>query len=401
MARKGLVERIKRIGPGTIVAAAIVGPGPVTTASSVGAEFGYILSWALVFSVLATMFLQEMTTRLGVVSRMDLGAAFRNQFQNPILKTATILLIISAIFVGNAAYEAGNITGGAIGVAALTDTPVSYWSIIIGVIAALLLWFGNYQMIERVFIVLIAVMSFSFILTAIVIKPDIGEIFGGFAPEIPDGAAILVISLIGTTIVPYTLFLQSATVQERYEGKERLGDSRFDIIFSMVIVMVVTVSIIVTAAVAFPLGTNIENPIDMADQLEPLLGTWAKYVFGIGIFAAGITSAMTAPLAAAYATTGVLGWKQNLKSYKFRAIWLFILITGVVFASMGYSPIQLIVFSQYANGLILPIIVLFLMFVMNNSRMLGENTNRTWLNIVGWIIFAITLLLTLNSFEII
>lgn len=107
MARKGLVERIKRIGPGTIVAAAIVGPGTVTTASSVGAEFGYILIWALVFSVLATMFLQEMTTRLGVVSRMDLGAAFRNQFQNPILKTATILLIISAIFCRECGIRSG------------------------------------------------------------------------------------------------------------------------------------------------------------------------------------------------------------------------------------------------------------------------------------------------------
>lgn len=401
MANKGFFERLKRIGPGTIVAAAIVGPGTVTTASSVGAEFGYVLIWAIVFSVVATMFLQEMSTRLGVVSRMDLGTAFRDQFQNPVFKTLTILLIISAIFIGNAAYEAGNITGGAIGIAALTNTDVGNWSIIIGVVAALLLWFGSYKAIEKVFIVLIATMSLSFVITAIVIRPDLGEIFAGFVPQIPDGAAIIVISLIGTTIVPYTLFLQSATVQERYESKERLGDSRFDIVFSMVMVMIITVSIIVTAAVAFPLGTNIEDPIDMANQLEPLLGSWAKYVFGIGIFAAGITSAMTAPLAAAYATTGVLGWDQNLKSYKFRAVWLFILIVGVVFAGMGYSPIQLIVFSQYANGLILPIIVLFLMFVMNNSRLLGDNTNKPWLNVVGWIIFAITLLLALNSFEII
>ena len=401
MANKGFFERLKRIGPGTIVAAAIVGPGTVTTASSVGAEFGYVLIWAIVFSFVATMFLQEMSTRLGVVSRMDLGTAFRDQFQNPVFKTLTILLIISAIFIGNAAYEAGNITGGAIGIAALTNTDVGNWSIIIGVVAALLLWFGSYKAIEKVFIVLIATMSLSFVITAIVIRPDLGEIFAGFVPQIPDGAAIIVISLIGTTIVPYTLFLQSATVQERYESKERLGDSRFDIVFSMVMVMIITVSIIVTAAVAFPLGTNIEDPIDMANQLEPLLGSWAKYVFGIGIFAAGITSAMTAPLAAAYATTGVLGWDQNLKSYKFRAVWLFIMIVGVVFAGMGYSPIQLIVFSQYANGLILPIIVLFLMFVMNNSRLLGDNTNKPWLNVVGWIIFAITLLLALNSFEII
>ncbi|MFC4557688.1 Nramp family divalent metal transporter [Virgibacillus kekensis] len=401
MSKKGFFEKLKNIGPGAIVAAAIVGPGTVTTASQVGAQFGYVLIWALVFSIIATMFLQEMTTRLGVVTRMDLGTAFRRQFDNPVLKTLTIILIISAIAIGNAAYEAGNITGGAIGLATVTGIPVNGWAIVIGISAGLLLWFGNYKLIERVFVGLILLMSFSFVITAIVVQPDIGDIFAGFAPRIPDGTTLLVISLIGTTIVPYTLFLQSSTVQERWSSKEGLKESRFDIIFSLFIVMIISVSIIVSAAVAFPLGTSISNPADMAIQLEPLLGSWAKYVFAIGIFAAGITSSMTAPLAAAYATAGVLGWSSDLKSTRFRIVWVIIILVGIIFSSMGYSPIQLILFSQYANGLILPIIVLFLMFVMNNKRLLDENVNKTWLNIVGWTIFAITVLLSLNSFGII
>ncbi|MBD1224583.1 Nramp family divalent metal transporter [Virgibacillus halodenitrificans] len=399
--KKRFLSKLKNIGPGAMVGAAIIGPGTVTTASQTGATFGYTLIWAIVFSIIATMFLQEMTTRLGVVSRMDMGTAFRRQFSHPLLRAITVILIVSAITIGNAAYEAGNITGGAIGLGTMTNIPVNVWGIITGIVAGALLLIGNYKVIEKIFIVLIVVMSISFVLTAIVVKPDIAAMAAGFVPKVPDGTAILVISLIGTTIVPYTLFLQSATVQERWKGKEGLHESRFDIIASLLGVMVVSISIIVSAAVAFPLGTGIKNPADMALQLEPILGSWAKYVFSVGIFAAGITSSMTAPLAAAYATTGILGWKQDMKSNRFRGIWAFIILVGVIFSGMGYSPIDLILFSQYANGLILPIIVLFLLLVMNNKRLLGENVNRTWMNIVGWIIFGITVLLTLNAFNII
>src|SRR5699024_1403261 len=396
-----LLGRLKNLGPGAVVAAAIVGPGTVTTASQVGAQFGFTLIWTLIFSIVATMFLQEMVTRLGIVSRKDLGTAFREQFENPILKILTIILIVSAIGIGNAAYETGNIVGGAIGLSTITGMPVQAWGMIIGVSAGLLLWFGSYKMLEKVFVGLIGLMSFSFLFTAIVVKPDLGAIFkGAFIPTIPDGGIILIISLIGTTIVPYTLFLQSSIVQERWKSKEGISESRFDIITSLIVVGIMASSIIITAAMAFPLGTQLDNPTEMANQLEPLLGSWAKYVFSIGIFAAGTTSAMTAPLGAAYAITGVLGWERNLKSIKFRVIWMIIILVGIFFTGLGYSPIQIIVFSQYANGLILPIIVLFLLFVMNNRRTLGDNVNKLWINIVGWVIFAITLALALLSFDI-
>ncbi|MFD1386293.1 Nramp family divalent metal transporter [Oceanobacillus sp. FSL W7-1293] len=399
---KKILLRLKNVGPGAIVAAAIIGPGTITTASQVGAQFGFILIWSLLFSVIATMVLQEMATRLGIVTRKDLGTAFREQFENPLLRMLTIILVVAAIGVGNAAYETGNIVGGAIGLTTLTGFPIQTWGVIIGISAGVLLWFGTYKILEKVFIVLIGLMVLSFLITAIVVKPDLSAIFeGAFIPAIPDGSIILVISLIGTTIVPYTLFLQSATVQERWKDKSGIGESRFDIVTSLIVVGIVTASIVITAAMAFPLGTTIDNPAEMAIQLEPLLGSWAKYVFSIGIFAAGVTSTMTAPLGAAYAITGVFGWDRNLKSMKFRAVWMVIILIGVIFSGLGYSPIEIIVFSQYANGLILPVIVLFLLFVMNNRRMLGENVNKLWINIAGWVVFAITVLLALLSFNII
>ncbi|MGP4062489.1 Nramp family divalent metal transporter [Halobacillus sp. H74] len=394
-------RRLKNVGPGAIVAAAIIGPGTVTTASNVGAQFGYALIWALIFSVIATMFLQEMVTRLGVITRKDLSTILREQFSHPIMKWLTILLIISAIVIGSSAYEAGNIVGGAIGMAALTGLSTESLAIIIGLIAGVLLWVGKYKIIERVFIGLILTMTFSFVITAIVIQPDLSAIITqGLVPKVSAGNVLFIISLIGTTIVPYTLFLQSSVVQERFKGEEELQDSRFDVVTTISICGIISVAIIITAAVAFPSGTEIENPSAMADQLEPLLGSWAKYVFAAGIFAAGISSAMTAPLASAYATAGALKWDRNLRSAKFRLVWIGVLLVGIIFASLGYDPIQLIVFAQYANGLILPVIVLFLMFAMNNRDNLQNHVNSLWVNIVGGLIFLITVTLSLISFGI-
>lgn len=399
--KKGFFTKLKEVGPGAIVAAAIVGPGTITAASQAGAGFGMTLIWALVFSVIATMFLQEMSTRLGIITGKDLGTAFREQFSNPVLKFIAVTIVIAAIGVGNAAYETGNILGGASGLAIITDTPIRLWAVLLGLFIGLLLWFGNYKVIEKFFVIMVGIISLSFIITAVVIKPDIGAILSGiFVPKIPDGSIIFVISLIGTTIVPYTFFLQSATVQERWKGKEAVSEGRFDIIFSMIVVAIISVAIVVTAAGAFSLGTNIEDPSQMAIQLQPLLGSWAKVVFAIGIFGAGATSVMSASLAAAYAISGALGWKLDLKSYKFRAIWLIIILIGVIFSGLDYSPTEIIIFAQYANGLILPIIVLFMIVVMSNSKRLGAYVNKTWMNIVAWIIFIITLVLALQSFEV-
>lgn len=402
MAKKGKFKRrMKNIGPGAIVAAAIVGPGTVTTASNVGAQFGYALIWALIFSVMATMFLQEMVTRLGVITRKDLSTILREQFSHPVLKWLTICLIISAIVIGSAAYEAGNIVGGALGLSALTRLSTEIVAIIIGLMAGILLWIGKYKIIERVFIVLILTMTLSFVITAIVIQPELSAIITeGLVPKVSTGNILFIISLIGTTIVPYTLFLQSSVVQERFKGEEELNDSRFDVVTTITICGIISVAIIITAAAAFPLGTEIQNPSVMADQLKPLLGSWAKYVFGIGIFAAGISSAMTAPLASAYATAGALGWERNLRSTKFRLVWIGVLLVGTIFASLGYDPIQLIVFAQYANGLILPFIVLFLLIAMNNRETLSNHVNALWVNIVGVLILLITVTLSLISFGI-
>ena len=142
---------------------------------------------------------------------------------------------------------------------------------------------------------------------------------------------------------------------------------------------------------------DISNAADLAKGLEPLFGSFAKYFLAIGLFAAGITSAITAPLAAAYVTSGCLGGKSNLKSKKFKAVWRFILLLGVAFSSLGIKPIEIIKFAQVANGILLPIIAGFLIWIMNKKSLLGKFVNTKFQNIIGVIILAITIFLGLKS----
>jgi manganese transport protein len=379
----GVVDRLKAIGPGALVAAAFVGPGTVTTASVIGAQYAYVLLWTIAFSILATMVLQEMSARLGLISREGLGEALRDQFESPVLKYATMGLVVAAIGIGTAAFQTGNIVGGAAGLSTLTGIPANVWGPLMGLVAAVLLWTGNYKLIERTFIVLVVVMGLAFVLNAIIVRPDLGAIGLGLVPRVPEGSAYLIAGLIGTTVVGYNLFLHASTVQERWDGPEDLEECRTDTIALVAVGGLITTAIVITAAAVFPEGTSIADVGAMADQLEPVFGGWALTFFGIGLFAAGFTSSMSAPLAGAYATAGVLGWERDLKSTRFRAIWMTILGVGIVFSSIGFEPVQVIVFAQVANGLLLPILAVFLIYAMNNDALLGEYTNSTAQNVLG------------------
>ncbi|MFU8869546.1 Nramp family divalent metal transporter [Natronococcus sp.] len=382
----GLVDRLKAIGPGALVAAAFVGPGTVTTASVIGAEYAYVLVWTIAFSIVATMVLQEMSARLGLVSREGLGEALRDEFSNPLAKWASVLLVVSAIGIGTAAFQTGNIVGGAAGLATITGVSENVWGPLIGIVAGALLWSGNYKLIERVFVGLVAVMGGAFLLNAIMVRPDLGALAGGLVPTVPEGSAYLIAGLVGTTVVGYNLFLHASTVQERWGGPDDLAECRTDTIGMVVVGGLITTAIVVTAAAVFPEGTSIADVGEMADQLEPVFGGYALTFFAVGLFAAGFTSAMSAPLAGAYATAGALGWERDLKSTRFRAIWVTILSVGVVFSAVGFNPVRVIVFAQVANGLLLPVLAVFLIYAMNNEGLLGEYTNSTLQNALGGLV---------------
>ena len=398
----GLRDRLRQLGPGLIVAAAFVGPGTVTTASVAGADFGFALLWALVFSVIAAIVLQEMSARLGVVSREGLGEALRTTFDNRAVQIGAIILVIAAITVGNAAFQTGNLIGAALGLEAVFGGGTGLWAVIVAALAAALLATGSYKAVERTLVWLVVLMGVVFIVTALIVTPDLADLLAGLVPTIPSGSVLTVVALIGTTVVPYNLFLHASSVQDKWPEDvptdRAVKEATFDSRLSIGIGGLVTLAILTTAAAAlFGSGQGVEDAADMAGQLEPLLGPAAKFFFAFGLLAAGITSSVTAPLAAAYATAGAVGWRGDLSDPKFKAVWAVIILVGVTFAIIGSSPTQAIVFAQAANGLILPIVAVFLLVVMNRRDLLGDHVNSTGANIVGGIVVLIAIGLGIRS----
>lgn len=386
------------IGPGLLISASFIGPGTVTTATTTGADFGFALAWAIVFSIIATIVLQEMSARLGLTGGMSTGEAMRATFQSPAAKIAMIALIVTAIGIGGAAYAGGDTTGTALALSGVTGLPVPVLSGIIAAVIVLVLLTGSYKIIEAFMSVLVVILMGLFLVTAVAVKPDIGAVLHGmFVPGIPGGAAVTAVALVGTTVVPYNVFLHSNLVREKWGTEPQslaLKKARVDNAVSITMGGVITLAILTTAAtVMFSQGLTAESAADMAEPLRPMLGDAAPWVLAIGLFAAGMTSAVAGPLGAAYAICGVMGWSSDLKDSKFRAIYLTVVIVGAVIAVTGVNPIQVIVLAQAANGILLPVVAFFLLYTMNNKKLLDEHANGLATNIAGGLIFLITVVL--------
>lgn len=378
---------MKKFGPALLVTAAFIGPGTVTTATLAGGNYGFALIWALVFSVIATFVLQEMASRLGIVTGRGLAEAIRDQFSG-VYQIAAVCLVVSAIGIGNAAYQAGNLTGAALGLATLSNIDLALWVWALGLGSSLLLITGRYKLIERALISLVMVMSLVFVSTMFIAGPNLGDMFSGAVSfSIPSGSTLMVIALVGTTVVPYNLFLHASIVAKTSDStqstQQAIANNRVDTGLSIGLGGLVTLAILSCAATAFFATQTQVDGSNIATQLKPLLGDYANIFFACGLFAAGLTSAITAPLAAAYAVTGALGWPNSLDNKRFKIVWIVVMLAGVLFASMEIKPLAAILFAQATNGLLLPVIAIFLIWTLNNASLMGQHKNGVVSNVIG------------------
>ncbi|MEQ5792412.1 Nramp family divalent metal transporter [Muricauda sp. NFXS6] len=388
----------KKIGPGVLVAAAFVGPGTITMCTLAGARFGYALIWALLVSIIATIVLQGMAGRIGLVTQNGLVDVVRTELKTPWVRNVVITIVLGAILVGNAAYEAGNIGGATLGLEQLLPQPElkSLLPSIIGVIIFLLLWFSNYKILEKIFMGLVGIMGLSFVICAIITQPSItGILKGMFVPRLPEDGLLTVIALVGTTVVPYNLFLHASLVKEKWNSKTDLNAVNWDTIVSIGLGGLVSIAILITASAA-PIS-EINNALDMAKALEPLFGKMTFLFMAIGLLAAGITSAITAPLAAAYVASSCFGWEGGMQNKKFKMVWAIVLLCGVVFLSFDITPIEVIQFAQVANGILLPVMALLLLWIVNKKSVMGQNKNSLVQNVLGITIVAFAIFLGAKS----
>ncbi len=374
----------------SVISAAFIGPGTVTTAAKSGAQFGLALLWALLFSTAACLLLQEAAARVTVISGIDLGRALRQRFREGTSGLLVLLLVLGAIVLGCAAYQAGNILGSVAGAALGTGLPPKLLTVCIGVIAAALLYFGTTTLVARVLGLIVAVMGVTFLVTALLVKPPLAALLHGLiVPTFPRGSGLLVLGLIGTTVVPYNLFLGSGIA-----AGQKISEIRFGLSIAVLLGGIISMGVLVV-------GSSIAGEFSfetLSAALTSNLGGWSGLFFAIGLFSAGFSSAVTAPLAAAITARGLFsagdGTRWTEGDWRYRAVWAGVLLTGVLFGLMNVKPIPAIILAQALNGVLLPFVAIFLFIVVNDITLMGrEGINNGALNIAMLLVIAVTILL--------
>jgi len=372
----------------SVIAAAFIGPGTVTTAGAAGARFGPALLWTLLFSTLACLLLQEASARLTIVTGLDLGQALRERYRGGATGTGVLLLVLGAIVVGCAAYEAGNVLGGVAGAALGVDLAPALLTTLVGVGAALLLLAGAPSTVARLLGLLVAVMGVAFLVTAWRLGPSVPALLrGAIVPALPEGSGLLVLGLVGTTVVPYNLFLGSGLARG-----QTLGDLRFGLSVAVLLGGMISMGIVVV-------GTAVRGPFGfdaLAGVLEQRLGEGARMLFAAGLFSAGFSSAVTAPLAAAITARGLFDdgrGRWSAGSWRFRATWFGVLAAGVGFGLAGVRPVPAILLAQALNGILLPLVAVFLLLSVNDRRLMGSGINGAAGNTAMAAVVLVTFLL--------
>ena len=393
----------RNLGPGPLVAAAFIGPGTVTVCTLAGANFGFSLLWAMVLSILATVILQEISGRIGIVTGSDLSTLLRNQKDRHLFRVFSMGLVLIAIVLGNAAYESGNISGANLGLEFYWKAPtiplgnleLQSGNFLLGLLSFLLLWTGSYKMLERFLVALVILMSLAFLVTAALTKPDLSQLLAGFIPSWNEAEIPTLVALIGTTVVPYNLFLYASLVNKQWKNETDLSLMRRDISVSVILGGVVSMAILIVGA--SNTSTEISSAIDVSRGLESVFGSFAGYMMGFGLLSAGLTSSLTAPLAAGFVVCGIMRWDTEIKSKPMRITMGIIVGLGLLFSSLGIKPVQLITLAQLANGILLPVISGWIIWIATQQAVLGKYKNSTSATVIALGIWLITLILGVKS----
>lgn len=373
----------------SVISAAFIGPGTITTASLAGATYGVSLLWALLFSTLACIVLQEGAARITIASGLTIGEAVSVSFgHRPWIKW----VLAGSVIFGCAAYEAGNIVGAISGAGLLLDGPKWVFTLAISGAAFFILWSGSASGVAKSLGVLVAVMGIAFLYTSFFTSSSAAAIAEGlFIPTIPPDGLLLVVGLVGTTIVPYNLFLGSGL------GKgQKLDEMRFGLLIAVGLGGLVSMAVLFTGT-----GTSLPFSFEsMGVVLEESVGPAGSGLFAVGLFAAGFTSSVTAPLASAITAQSI--WGKNSGGWHFtglnyRLAWGGVLLVGVIFGLLELRPVPVILLAQAINGILLPVAAVGLLLVLNDEKLMRRHTNGAFSNMAVLFIVGVTLFLGIHQ----
>jgi manganese transport protein len=372
----------------SVISAAFIGPGTVTTAVSAGSQFQLQLLWAVVFATVACVVLQEVSARITIAGGMTLGKAMEKKFG---AKNGFWInwLVGGSVVLGCAAYEAGNILGGTSGLLLMYNGNGRIYTILLSLVAATVLWSGKGKWISTLMTILVGLMGIAFFILALYGDFSFSELLkASVVPSIPAGSELLTLGLVGTTIVPYNLFLGSGISKGQTIPLMRIG-----LTISVLIGGLITAWILMAGT----LVGSFSSFTELASAFQSKIGVIGSWALGIGLFAAGFSSAITSPYAASMIATSVFGAE---KKNTVRFVWGAVLLTGFIFGVSGVKPIPVILAVQALNGLILPLLTVFLILIANDRDLIPESGRHSnWYNLILLLILGCVLLIGLNNID--
>ena len=404
--RRRLLLFLTVMGPGIITASVDQDAGGITTYSLAGALFGYGLLWSLPFIVLALAVIQEMGTRMGVVTGRGLADLIRERFG-----LRVTLICMAVLVVANMANTASEFAGVA---ASLEIFRISrHWSVPLTAILVFgLVLQGTYRVVERVFL-LASALYVVYIVSALLAHPPWGTILRQtIRPSfsLQGGYLTTLVTIVGTTIAPWMQFYLQSSIVDKGVRLRDLRWAKLDAYVGSVVAGLIAFFIIVACgATLFPNGVRVETAKDAALALEPFAGRYATILFALGLLNASVFSAAILPLSTAYAVCEALGWETGVDRRPSEAPGFFIIYTLVIL--LGAAPILLpqaplvaiMFWSQTLNGLLLPLVLLVMLKLINDPEIMGRHVNSMVFNLVAWgtaaVMIALSGLLLITSFE--
>jgi NRAMP (natural resistance-associated macrophage protein)-like metal ion transporter len=386
------------LGPGIITGAAGDDAGGIATYASIGAQYGYSLLWVMGPITLALIVVQVQVARMGVVTGKGFAELIREQFGVRWTAMAMLVLLVANGTVTIAEFA---------GIAAATDIFDSRLVGPVVLVSAVLAWLivvrGSYTVAEKIFIAL-SLALLTYVGAAFLAHPDWREVAVSLVTprmQLDSGYLTTFVALVGTTITPYMLFYLQSSLSDKGVRLDEYPAERTDVILGSLLTTVVALFIIVcTAATLHREGILIDTADDAARALEPLAGPYARVLFGLGLFGASMLAASVLPLSTAYAVCGAFGWERGVSSSWsqapiFNGLYTALIAMGAAFVLIpGLPLIQVIIATQFLNGLLLPIVLIFVLRLVNNSDIMGEHTNSPLMNVLSYATTGILLVLT-------
>ena len=386
---------LRHLGPALITSALVLGPGSLTLSSKIGAIFGTQLLWVLAIAVIFMMIYTEMSTRIGIASKVSFIQLTKQKFG-----TSGALVVGAGAFLVCASFQAGNSIGVGYAVSSVLGQSPEFWVIIFTVIGALLLFARDfYHLLEKVMLGLVFLMLAAFFITLLLAQPSVGDIATGFVPSLPDGSLGLVIGLTATSFSIVGACYQSYLVQEKGWSKDMAKQGTNESYLGIFLLGFISALVMIAAAAVLkPEGIQVNSITDMGLALEPLFGGWATAVFMLGLFGAAFSSLIGNATIGGALLSDSLGFGSKLKEKKVKFAIIAVMLFGSIVALIfGGSPVNLIIFAQAITIVAVPVIAIALLAVANNQEIMGDLKNTLFKNIIALAGLIVLILLAFHN----